>query len=212
MLREIAGNTPLPAASRILMAISSFVGMMGWWLIPVVLVATPFLLIRAYKTKSGKAIMDRIALRLPVFGKLCRMLDMTRFARTLSVLLDAGVDYGSSIDLTADVMRMSPIRKAVRSSREQIIAGRELSTTLERTGQFTHDVIAVISSGEETGKLPEALVHLADDYDEQIEVMVANLGHLVQPIMMVLLGGIVLFIILAVFMPIVQMITSLAAP
>ena len=212
MLRDIAGNTTLPAASRILMAISSFVQVIGWWLIPVVMVATPFFLVRAYKTSAGKSLMDRIALRLPVLGKLCRMLDMTRFARTLSVLLDAGVDIGSSIDLTADVMRMTPIRNAVRESREQIIAGKELSTTLDRSRQFTPDMIAVIASGEETGKLPEALVHLADDYDEQVEVMVASLSHLIQPIMMVVLGGIVFFIILAVFMPIIQMITSLASP
>ena len=69
-----------------------------------------------------------------------------------------------------------------------------------------------MTSGEETGKLPEALVHLADDYDEQVSVMVASLEHLVQPIMIVLLGGIVLFIILAVFMPIIQLISTLAAP
>ena len=212
LLKDIAGNIQLPLASRILMGISSFVQSMGWWLIPVVMVATPLALIRAYKTKGGKAFMDRMALRIPVFGKLCRMLDMSRFARTLSVLLDAGVDVGNSIDLTANVVVMSPIRRAVRSSREQIMAGRELSATLERTKQFTPDVIAVITSGEETGKLPESLAHLADDYDEQIEVMVASLGHLVQPLMIILIGGIVFFIILAVILPIIQMITTLAAP
>lgn len=212
LLKDIAGNIQLPLASRILMGISSFVQVIGWWLIPAVMVATPFVLIHLYKTKGGKEIMDRIALRLPVFGKLCRILDMSRFARTLSVLLDAGVDVGQSMDLTADVLRMSPIRRAVRSSREQIMAGQELSGTLDRTRQFTPDVIAVINAGEETGKLPESLAHLADDYDEQVQVMVASLGHLVQPIMIVLLGGIVFFIILAVFLPIVQMITSLANP
>ncbi len=211
-LKDIAGKAALPVASQMLMAISDFVHVIGWWLIPVVMVATPFLLVRAYKTTAGKATMDRIALRLPVLGKLCRMLDMTRFARTLSVLLDAGVDIGSSIDLTADVMRMTPIRNAVRDSREKVMAGSELSKTLDRTRQFMPDVIAVMTSGEETGKLPEALVHLADDYDEQIEVMVASLSHLIQPIMMVILGGIVFFIILAVIMPIIQIMTTLAAP
>jgi type IV pilus assembly protein PilC len=212
LLREIAGNIPLPLASRILMGISAFVRIIGWWLIPVVMVATPFALFRLYKTHGGKAVMDRIALRLPVFGKLCRMLDTTRFARTLSVLLDAGVDVGNSIDLTADVLRMSPIKNAVRAARPEIVAGKELSAILDRSRQFTPDVIAVISSGEETGKLPESLAHLADDYDEQVSVMVANLGHLMQPLMIILVGAIVLFIILAVFMPIIQMITTLAAP
>ena len=176
------------------------------------MISSPFVLIYIYKTPAGKAIMDRIVLALPVFGSLCRKIDTSRFARTLSVLLNAGVDVGNSIDMTADVLMMTPIRRAVRSARPKIIAGRELSEILDDTRQFSPDVISVIASGEETGKLPESLIHLADDYDEQVTMMVANLGHLVQPLLMVFLGGIVLFIILAVFLPIIQMITSLAAP
>ncbi|MFI5459290.1 MAG: type II secretion system F family protein [Isosphaerales bacterium] len=212
VLTDMVGKNSLPLPSRMVIAISQFVQSIGWWLIPLVMVGTPFLLIYLYKTKGGRQIMDRIALAIPVFGSLCRMLDTTRFARTLSVLLDAGVDIGSSIDLTADVMRMSPIRQAVRSSRQEIISGKELSATLERTRQFSPDVIAIMASGEETGNLPESLAHLADDYDEQVSVLIANLGHLVQPLVVLLLGGIVLFIILAVFLPIIQIITSLAGP
>ena len=119
---------------------------------------------------------------------------------------------GNSIDMTADVLVMNPIRSAVRSARRKIVGGEELSGVLDDTRQFTPDVISVIASGEETGKLPESLAHLADDYDEQVSIMVANLGHLVQPLVMVFLGGVVLFIILAVFLPIIQMISSLAAP
>jgi type IV pilus assembly protein PilC len=209
-LKDIVGNRPLPLPSQVLLGISGFVKYIGWWLIPVVMVATPILLFNFYKTPPGKAIMDRLVLATPVFGSLCRKLDTSRFARTLSVLLDAGVDVGNSIDLTADVLRMTPIREAVRSTREKIIEGKELSGVLDRTRQFSPDVIAVIETGEETGKLPESLAHLADDYDEQVSTMVANLGHLVQPFMIVFLGGIVLFIILAVMLPIIQVITSLA--
>jgi type II secretory pathway component PulF len=212
VLISITGKNELPLASRALLGISSFVQAIGWWLIPVVMIATPFALIYCYKTEAGKWMMDRIALRIPVLGKLCRMLDTTRFARTLSVLLNSGVDIGSSIDLTADVMRMNPIRQAVRSSREDIISGRELSTTLDRTRQFSPDVIAVIASGEETGKLPESLAHLADDYDEQVSVMVASLSSLLQPLLILFLGAIVLLILLAVYQPIIQLINNLAAP
>src|SRR5204862_5556448 len=130
-----------------------FVRTMGWWLLPAIVIGTPFLLIWLHKTGPGKRIMDRLVLATPVFGLLCRKIDTTRFARTLSVLLDAGLDFGNSIDLTADVLMMSPIRRAVRSSREKIIAGKDLSATLDATRQFSPDVIAVISSGEETGKL-----------------------------------------------------------
>jgi type II secretory pathway component PulF len=212
MLKDISRNQQLPLPSEILMSFSGFVRWIGWWLIPLSLAATPFLLVNLYKTPAGKGMIDRIALATPVFGSLFRKLDTSRFARTLSVLLDAGVDVGNSIDLTADVLRMTPIRNAVKSTRAKIIEGKELSSVLDRTRQFSPDVIAVIETGEETGKLPESLAHLADDYDEQISTMVANLGHLVQPIVIFFLGLMVLFIILAVLMPIIQMISSLAAP
>ncbi len=104
LLKDIVGNKSLPLPSEVLMAISGFVQYIGWWLIPLVIVGTPFLLIYAYNTKGGKAIMDRIVLATPVFGSLCRKLDTTRFARTLSVLLNAGVDVGNSIDMTANVL------------------------------------------------------------------------------------------------------------
>jgi type IV pilus assembly protein PilC len=211
-LKDIAGNKSLPLPSEILLAFSGFVQYIGWWLIPVAMISTPFLLIYFYKTPPGKALMDRLVLATPVFGSLCRKIDTSRFARTLSVLLNAGVDMGNSIDMTADVLVMTPIRRAVRAARPKIIGGEELSGILDDTRQFSPDVISVIASGEETGKLPESLAHLADDYDEQVAMTVANLGHLVQPIVMVILGAIVLFIILAVFMPIIQMISSLAAP
>ena len=211
-LKDIAGNKSLPLPSEILLSFSAFVQHIGYWLIPLGMVATPFLLIYAYKTPAGKAVMDRIILATPVFGSLCRKIDTSRFARTLSVLLNAGVDVGNSIDMTANVLRMTPIRHAVRSARNKVIGGRELSGILDESHQFSADVIAVIESGEETGKLPESLAHLADEYDEQVTIMVANLGHLVQPLIIVFLGGVVLFIILAVFLPIVQLISSLASP
>lgn len=209
-LKDLGSKVPLPLPSRVLIAFSQFIQTIGYWLIPTVVVATPFMLIRFYKTPPGKAIIDRMVLWLPVFGTLCRKIDTTRFARTLGVLLDAGLDYGQSIDLTADVLMMDPIRKAVRGCREKVLAGKDLSVTLHDSHQFSPDVIAIVSSGEETGKLPETLHHLAEDYEEQVTMMVKNLGQLVQPLLLVFLGGIVLFIILAVFLPYLQMLTSLS--
>jgi type II secretory pathway component PulF len=211
MLRDISRNMTLPLASRALMAFSTFVQYAGWWLMPLILFGSPFLLMRLYRTSPGKAIMDRAVLMMPVFGLLCRKLDTSRFARTMSVLLDAGLDFPSSIDLTADVVVMTPIRRAVRSVKEKVLAGQELGATLDATNQFSPDVIAVITTGEETGKLPESLEHLADDYDEQVSVMVKNLGHLVQPLVTIILGLIVLFIILAVMLPYIQILTSLGS-
>ncbi len=209
-LKDFSQKAELPLASRILIGFSNFMQAIGWWLVPVVAIATPFVLLKLYRTSKGKAIMDRMVLMTPVFGLLCRKIDTTRFARTLGVLLDAGLDFGSSINLTADVLMMDPIRNAVRSTREKVLAGKDLSASLHATRQFAPDVIAVIESGEETGSLPESLEHLAEDYEEQVTIMVKNLGHLVQPMIQVILGLIVLFIILAVFLPYIQMLLTAA--
>jgi type II secretory pathway component PulF len=210
LLKDIDRKGQLPLPSRALLAFSNFVSWAGWWLIPLVMIGTPFLILRFYKTPSGRSMIDRLILWIPVFGSLAQKLDTSRFARTLSTLLDAGVDVGTSIDLTAGVINMTPIREAVLEAKPQVIQGRELSAALAPSRAFTPDVIAVLESGEETGKTPETLNHLADDYEEQVSVMVKNLGHLVQPLLVIFLGGIVLFIILAVLMPYIQMITSLA--
>ena len=132
-LKDIAGNRSLPLPSELLMAFSGFVQSIGWWLIPAAMIGTPVFLFYFYKTTAGKALLDRFVLALPVFGSLCRKLDTARFARTLSVLLNAGVDVGNSIDMTANVLTMTPIRQAVRSARPKIISGRELSGILDDT-------------------------------------------------------------------------------
>ena len=90
------------------------------------------------------------------------------------------------------------------------MAGEELSDALENTRRFSTDVIQVLSTGEATGKLPETLAHLADDYEEQVERMVANLGQLIQPILTIGIGGVVFFIVLAFVMAYISMISNLA--
>jgi type II secretory pathway component PulF len=211
LLRDVAGpSTVLPLPTRFLMGLSDFVQKAGWFLIPLAMVGTPFALLWFYKTPGGKRILDRVLLVTPVFGQLLKKLDTTRFARTLSALLDAGVDVGSSLDLTADVVRLDPFRRAVLDTKSDVMQGSELSAAMDRTRRFGPDVIAVVSSGEETGKLPESLNHLADDYEEQVAYMVRNMGQLVQPLLLILLGGVVLFIILAVFLPYLNILSSLA--
>jgi len=212
LLQDISKKAQLPWASRALMGFSHFVGLLGWWLLPLITIGVPFLLLRFYKTSAGKAVMDRLILMTPVFGSLCRKLDTSRFARTFATLIDAGVDVGSSFELTSAVMSMSPMQRAVSDARESVLDGKELSVALAESRQFGPDVIAVLESGEETGKVPESLNHLADDYEEQVQHMVKNMGTLIQPLLTLMLGAIVLFIILAVFLPYIQALTSLAQP
>jgi type II secretory pathway component PulF len=208
MLRGKSVDLPLP--TRMLMAFSNFIRYMGWWALPLAAVGTVVFLVQAYKRPKGKAILDEISLYIPVLGLLRRKIDTTRFARTLSALLGSGVDYGVSLDLTADVLDLTPFRRAVRHARGAVMEGTELSTALGASRRFSPDVIAIVETGEETGKLPETLVKLADDYEEQVTNMVKNLGSLLQPLIMLIIGAIVGFIVIAFIMAYIAVIANLA--
>jgi type II secretory pathway component PulF len=209
LLKGLEGRAnDLPGPTQALMAFTSFVQASGWWLVPLVVVGVPVLLWRWYRTRSGKRWLDEIAMRLPVLGKLLHLIDTTRFARTLASLLDAGVDIGSSLDLTADVLHLSPLQSAVRRTKWAVEEGSEISLALADTRKFSPELIAVLESGEETGKITETLEKLADDTEERVEYMVKNLGSLIQPLIVIFLGGIVLFIALAFVMAYVNLLQS----
>lgn len=202
-------NAALPAPTQWLINFSHFVGRMGWWLIPLLLFGSVFGILWLYKRPRGKAVLDEVLFWIPGIGQLLRKLDIARFARTLASLTEAGVDIGGSLELAADVMQLTPYRRIVRRASEAVMEGTELSDTLAASRRFPHDVIAIVESGEETGRLPETLSKLADDYEEQVEVMVKNLGNLIQPLIMLVLGGIVFFIAIAFIMAYVSLIGSL---
>lgn len=201
----------LPLPTRMLIGLSHFMTSVGWWVVPLALAGLVFGGLRLYRTGPGKALMDSVALRVPVLGKLMGKLDTTRFARTLSTLLEAGVDYDTSLSLTAEVLHAVPYRRAVRRSRSAVLEGHELSEALDETRRFGVDVIEVLSAGESTGKLPESLEHLADDYEEQVDVMVANLGNLLKPLLTILIGGFAFFIVLGFVMAYVALLSELAS-
>lgn len=213
ILEDMVGKngSDLPLPTRLLMSLSHFIQAMGWWLLPLAFFGVLFGGWRLYKTRGGKSMLDHLSLYVPVLGLLLRKIDTTRFARTLSSLLSAGVDYGESLDLTADVLHLTPFQNAVRNARGAVVEGVELSDALDASRRFTPDVIAIVNTGEETGQLPETLDRLADDYEDQVNHMVKNLGQLIQPIIVIGLGGVVLFIVLAFVMAYVSVIGKLAS-
>ncbi len=178
-------DVTLPLPTRLLIGLSNFIQTFGWWMIPLGVIGIAFFGFWLYRTPPGKALMDELALSFPVLGKLLRKIETSRFARTLSSLLEAGVDFGASMDLTADVVRLVPFRKAVQQARQTVLEGGELSTALAASRRFTPDVVAIVETGEETGQLPETLERLADDYEDQVEHMVRNLGVLIQPLLVI---------------------------
>ena len=190
----------LPGPTRLLIHISDFIVAGGWWGIPMTIVGSVVLLVGAYRLERGKAVLDEVLMRLPIVGQLLWKIDTTRFCRTLSTLLDAGVDIRSSLELTSDTLLLDPMRRAVLKARDAIIQGESLSASIELTGRFPADIPALMNSGEETGRLPDMMLTMADQYEEQVEFIVRNLGTLLQPVITVAVGGVVFFIAVAFFM------------
>lgn len=204
----LEGRSNLPGPALALIGFSRFMREFGWWAIPVFGLVSIAALRRSYRTPPGKAAIDELCLYVPVLGKLLRKLDVARFARSLSSLLDAGVDPITSLRLTTDVMRLAPYRRALEGAVAVVRDGGELSEALHASRRFDHDVLAFVQTGEETGKLPENLHRLADEYEEQVGYMIKNLGVLVQPIVTIAIGAVVLFIAVAMIMTLVTMMNS----
>ena len=212
MLADLArgGKVELPFPSRVLMAVSGFMRSQGWWLVPLAVIGTIVGALRWYKTERGKEVLDGLSLYVPVLGMIRRKIETGRFARTLGALLNAGVDIGSSLKLTGGVLALPSFRRAVEGTRTLVMDGAELSEAIDQSGRFGLDVVAILEAGEESGRIPEALDKVADDYEEQVETLVKNLGQLVQPFLIIAMGAVVLFIILAVLLPYIQALSSLA--
>jgi type II secretory pathway component PulF len=183
-------------------------GAHGWWAIPVGVVGAVFGLRQVYRTTPGTAALDEAVLYVPVFGGLFRMIDTSRFARTLGLLLDAGVDLPAALELASEVMALAPYRRVMLHMKEAIREGSDLLDAMTTSRRFPIDVLSRVEAGEDSGKLPESLDKLADDYDERVAVTVKNLGSLVQPLLMLILGGIVFFIALAFIMAYVSALQS----
>ena len=153
--------------------------------------------------------LDEVILQIPVLGMLAWWIDTTRLSRTLATLLDAGVDIGSSLELTADTLMLVPLRNAVLRARDGIMEGETLSASIEASNRFPPGLVAIMNSGEETGRLPEMLIMVADEYEEQVEITVKNLSALLQPVIILIVGGIVFFIAVAFFMGYTSIISTL---
>jgi type IV pilus assembly protein PilC len=161
-----------------------------------------------YQTPVGRKQIDLIKLNIPVFGLLNKKVAVSRFARTLGTLLSSGVSLMASLEIVSQVSGNAVIGSAIDSVRSRLREGENLSGPLSETGIFPPMVTQMIAVGEETGNLDTMLNKIADFYDTEVEYTLSSLTSLIEPIMIVGMGGVVGFIVLAVFMPLYQLITA----
>jgi general secretion pathway protein F len=197
-------NATLPLNTRILIALSNFAR--DYWY--VVLVGTPALLIGAVRwlrTPKGSAWFDQFQLRVPVLGDLVRMLAISRFAKTLSTLLSSGVQLLVALDIVRNVVSNSVIAKVIEDARDAIREGESIAAPLKRSGQFPPLVFHMIAIGEKSGQLEQMLANVAKSYDTQVDIRISALTSLLEPVMIVVMGGAVAFIVFSILMPIMQL-------
>ena len=179
-----------------------------WVLASPVLIFLFFKLVR--KTEPGRAITDIVILRVPVLGTMLRKTAIARFTRTLGTLISAGVPILEAIIITRDTSGNYVFEKALTKVHDSIREGETFAGPLRESKVCDLIVVNMIDVGEETGDLDVMLMKIADNYDEEVDVAVASLLSLLEPFMVVVLGGIVLMIVLALFLPLVSMIESVS--
>jgi type IV pilus assembly protein PilC len=198
----------LPLPTRIVIALSN--GLVRYMpFIVVGMVALVFGFRAYYRTTGGRMVIDRVVLKMPVLGALMRKIAVARFCRTLSTLLASGVSILEALDITARTAGNAVVEEGILTTRKSIERGETIAGPLKQTEVFPPMVVQMIGVGEATGALDTMLGKIADFYEEEVDVAVAGLLTLLEPLMIALLGGIVGGIVIAMYLPIFSLINQL---
>lgn len=199
----------LPLPTRILIFVSN-AARDYWYLFLAFFVLFLWGFIAYVRTPKGRGWWDRSVLKTPVFGKIVRMLAIARFSRTLSTLLKSGVPLLTSMDIVKAIITNTVLSGVIEESREAIKEGESIAAPLRRSGEFPPMVYHMVAIGERSGQLEEMLLNVANAYDAQVETRLAALTSLLEPVMIVCMGGVVAFIVMSILLPILQMNTMAA--
>jgi len=172
------------------------------WLIAIGIVVAVLGLRQYYKTPVGRLQIDTVMLRIPIIGDVLRKVAVARFCRTLGTLISSGVPILEGMDITAKTAGNMVVQNAILKSRDAVEQGRNISTPLAETKVFPPMVVQMVGVGEATGALDAMLAKVADFYEDEVDNAVANLTSLMEPIMISVLGGIIGFIVVAMYLPI----------
>ena len=146
--------------------------------------------------------MDRVSLTFPIFGKLIQRASVARFCRSLSILLSGGIPINRALEMAQHTAGNLIVARAVADSREEILKGGKIASSLKRHTIFPQMVIRMVATGEETGSLSKLLEKVSDFYEARVDASITTLNTLIEPVMIVLVGGFVLIFVLSMYMPI----------
>src|SRR5436190_4359583 len=197
----------LPLPTRIVIGASRFLKSY-WWMLLAIAVGGGYMFKKYYASSNGKLVIDRLLLKMPVLGDVLRKSAVSRFTRTLGTLISSGVSILEGLEITAKTAGNRVIQDAIMQSRTSIAGGDTIAQPLQKSKVFPPMVISMIAVGEQTGGLDEMLSKIADFYDEEVDAAVSNLLSLLEPIMIVFLGVVVGGMVVAMYLPIFDMINA----
>jgi type IV pilus assembly protein PilC len=207
LFASLGAELPLP--TRIVVGLSNFIGTFGWVFV-IVGIAIYFAFRAFYKTEGGRLTIDTIMLKLPVIGSLLRKIAVARFTRTLGTLITSGVPLLESMDITARTSGNAVIEKAILSVRKAVEEGRTLTDPLRETEVFPNMVTQMIAVGEQTGAMDAMLQKIADFYEAEVDSAVKDMLTLLEPLIIVFLGGAVGGVVISMYLPMFSLIAKLS--
>ncbi|MBI5816330.1 MAG: type II secretion system inner membrane protein GspF [Nitrospinae bacterium] len=202
MFEDMRQGLPMPTV--ILLFVSDILSK-WWWALIGILIGLGIWIKRHLKTKEGKERFDTAILKLPVFGELARAAAIGRFARALSTLLKGGVPLIESLKVTGGVVGNTLIEKAIEGAIVNITEGQPIAAPLRRSGLFPPLVTQMIDAGERTGSLPDMLEKISDAYEFEVETALSAITSLVEPVLILVMGAVVGFIVMAILLPIFEL-------
>jgi len=209
IFQDALPGKPLPAITLFVIGCSHIL-VDQWYIV----VGTIVLCVVGYKalssTPAGIVFLDRIALKIPVFGDLTSKTAISRFARTLGTLISSGVPILQALNITRDTAGNTVVANAINRIHDSVKEGESVVGPMENSGVFPPMVTSMVQVGEETGQLPDMLVKVADVYENEVDNVVSGLTSILEPIMIVMLAVIVGTIVIALFMPMVGLITGMS--
>lgn len=206
LFASLGAELPLP--TRVVIAMSNFVAGF-WWLIALLGVTTFYALRKYHETYKGKRVIDGVLLRMPVLGMLLRKIAVARFCRTLSTLTSSGVPILDGLQITARTAGNSIVEDAIMATRKSVEEGKTISEPLGDTEVFPPMVVQMIAVGEQTGALDTMLSKIADFYEDEVDLAVAGLMKLLEPVLIAFLGVAIGGIVIAMYMPMFSLISQI---
>ncbi len=197
-------NQTLPWYTRVLIFVSD-VFSNYWWLLAALLAGAIYWFRRWRATEEGRRKWDLFVLEVPIFGPLLILVAVSRFARTLATLLASGVPVLTAMDITRNVLGNTELMRVVEEARASVREGEGIAKPLRQAGRFPPIVTHMIAVGERSGQLEEMLLHVADAYDQQVEVRIGAMTSILEPLLIVVMGAVVGGIAFAILMPLLQL-------